>query len=119
MELKNFQSTIESQLKRAIDIELQRVANTYLELATKNMEESLARIVSSVSLNIMKHVEYYDNSTRFRIDISIADVKEAAQGIAKSSAQQTEGRLFPAEQNKNSGLPEFDQNPPGGGLRPS
>jgi len=46
-------------------------------------------------------------------------LERAAQGIAKSSVQQTEGRLFPAEQNKNSGLPEFDQNPPGGGLRPS
>ena len=51
--------------------------------------------------------------------IFIQTEKEAAQGIAKSSAQQTEGRLVEAEQNYSGGLPPLDQNPPNGGLRPS
>jgi len=78
--------------------------------------ETRVRVIEKIGVAI--NHEFGANITEDVVKELTEHLKSSAQGIAKSSVQQTEGRLFPAEQNKNSGLPEFDQNPPGGGLRP-
>jgi hypothetical protein len=87
IEPATFESNMRLALSVALDKELKRIADEYLKSAYSEMKERLAEIVASVSCKIASRIEFYDNQSRIKLDVSIEELKQIAIPGEKSSAQ--------------------------------